>query len=153
MTYHPGTWTVYTPTWDAVSGTNPAIGNGTISGKFMQLSKTLHITIQLVAGSTTTYGTSANWQFSLPSGVTANVTTGTDAPYGVTYVNPTNATGKKNVALTCLLDTTHLTVSVAAPHEDATVPTSAGFFDNATPSAWSATAGNVILMQATFEVV
>lgn len=61
-----GAWTAYTPTWTATS-VNPAIGNGSISGRYKALdSKTYAIQIKLAIGSTTTPGT-GTWEFSLPS--------------------------------------------------------------------------------------
>ncbi len=56
-------WTSYTPTWTA--SVNPAIGNGTRTGKYIQVNKLVTFRIQVTMGSTTTYGT-GNWVFSLP---------------------------------------------------------------------------------------
>ena len=61
---NPFTWTAYTPSWTAVT-TNPSIGNGTLSGRYVQIGKTVIGTIKLAMGSTTTYGSGA-WSFSLP---------------------------------------------------------------------------------------
>jgi hypothetical protein len=60
----PG-WTAYTPTWTCSSGTNPAIGNGTLTGRYWQLGATVYVRIFMQSGSTTTYGT-GNWLFALP---------------------------------------------------------------------------------------
>jgi hypothetical protein len=57
-------WTTYTPSWTA-AGTAPAIGNGTLSGKYLQVGKNVIVQIVFVAGSTTTFGTN-EWRFSLP---------------------------------------------------------------------------------------
>ena len=57
-------WTSYTPVWTAAT-TNPAIGNGTISGKYCQVNKLVVARINVVFGSTTTYG-SGNFFFSYP---------------------------------------------------------------------------------------
>jgi len=62
-----GAWVSYTPTWTA-STTNPAIGNGTITGFYTQIGKTVTAVIEVVAGSTTTFG-SGRYSFSLPSGL------------------------------------------------------------------------------------
>lgn len=58
------TWTTYTPTWTAAT-TNPAIGNGTLSGAYQKIGKTIQVRINVVPGSTTTFGTGA-WSFALP---------------------------------------------------------------------------------------
>jgi hypothetical protein len=66
----PAAWTSYTPSWTS-SGTAPAIGNGTIVGAYTQFGKMVTVLIQMVAGSTTTFGT-GNYLWSVPvSGTTA----------------------------------------------------------------------------------
>jgi len=57
-------WTAFTPTWTS-SGTAPAIGNGTLSGRYSRIGKTVHMEIHFLAGSTTTFGT-GNYSLSLP---------------------------------------------------------------------------------------
>lgn len=57
-------WQSYTPAWTAAT-TNPVLGNGTITGRYMKHGRTCHISIRLVTGSTTTYG-SGNYLFSVP---------------------------------------------------------------------------------------
>lgn len=58
-------WAAYasTPTW--TSTTNPAIGNGTIAGHYVQLGKTVHFRVKITMGSTTTYG-SGGYSVGLP---------------------------------------------------------------------------------------
>lgn len=63
-----GAWTTYTPTWGAVT-TAPALGNGTIAGRYCIMGKTAHVRITLVTGSTTTFGTGA-WTWTLPGAIT-----------------------------------------------------------------------------------
>jgi hypothetical protein len=58
-----GAWTPYTPVWTA--STNPVLGNGTIIGRYMKFGRTVVCHINLVMGSTTTYG-SGSYNFSLP---------------------------------------------------------------------------------------
>ncbi|MFF9285387.1 hypothetical protein [Streptomyces griseosporeus] len=58
-----GAWSSYTPTWTA--STNPAIGNGTIVGRYMKIGRTVIGHINITAGSTTTFGSGA-YNFSLP---------------------------------------------------------------------------------------
>lgn len=63
---HPevGLWAAYTPAWTALT-TNPVLGNGTLTGKFAQIGKTVVFRIDLTIGSTTSFG-SGQWRFSLP---------------------------------------------------------------------------------------
>ncbi|MDX2759325.1 hypothetical protein PV367_10715 [Streptomyces europaeiscabiei] len=62
LSYHTGSawvamgaWNTYTPTWTAET-TNPAIGNGSLTGKYAIVGKTCHFTMLMQFGSTTTYG-------------------------------------------------------------------------------------------------
>lgn len=64
-------WTAYTPAWTG-SVTNPVIGNGTITGAYLQMGKTIvGFWAKVVAGSTTTYGSGA-YSLSLPVAPHAN---------------------------------------------------------------------------------
>lgn len=84
----------YTPTWTS-SGTQPAIGNGTLSGRYFRIQKLVLVQILFIAGSTTTYGT-GTYRFSLPSGLNARtglygfmsqgVARAFDASLGTAYV-------------------------------------------------------------------
>jgi hypothetical protein len=62
-------WQVYTPVW-TTTGTAPSLGNGTLTGRFFQRGKSVHVQIKFTAGSTTTFGTSA-WSFTAPPGLPA----------------------------------------------------------------------------------
>lgn len=66
------TWTTYTPTWTAPT-TNPAIGNGILTGAWTKNGKTITVRVSMKPGSTTTYG-SGEWRFALPE--TAAVVSG-----------------------------------------------------------------------------
>jgi hypothetical protein len=60
---YPG-WFAYTPTWTA-TGSNPAIGDGTIVGRFNVAGKVANLSVVITMGSTTTYGT-GDWRLSIP---------------------------------------------------------------------------------------
>ena len=57
-------WVSYTPTWTSL-GTNPVIGNGTITGAYKVIGKTCFVRGRILMGSTTTYGSGA-WLIGLP---------------------------------------------------------------------------------------
>lgn len=59
-----GAWGSYTPTWGASSA--PAIGNGTISGGYSQIQKTVHFRVGVTFGTTTTFGT-GNYTLTIPT--------------------------------------------------------------------------------------
>lgn len=54
----------YTPVWTS-NGTQPTLGNGSITGEFVRSGNMVTATIKLQAGSTTTFG-SGNYSFSVP---------------------------------------------------------------------------------------
>lgn len=63
-----GAWTSYTPSWTS-AGTQPALGNGVLAGKYRITGKTVELVVSVVFGSTTTWGT-GQWYFTLPASVT-----------------------------------------------------------------------------------
>jgi hypothetical protein len=94
-----GSWAAYTPGW--VASVNPAIGNGTLGGRYRDRGKTVDFIVQITMGSTTTYGT-GQWLISLPSlGAAFGLTPG---PVFSAMAIDTSATAK--YMLGCELDTT-----------------------------------------------
>jgi hypothetical protein len=63
-------WQSYTPTWGVAAGTAPSLGNGSIIGEYSVIGKTMHFKLQLLIGSTTTFGT-GSYTFSVPENVEA----------------------------------------------------------------------------------
>lgn len=59
-----GAWTAYTPTWTATGG-GASLGNGSLTGRYSGVGKTVHFYISFGIGSTTALG-SGRWDFSLP---------------------------------------------------------------------------------------
>ena len=66
MSVLDGAWTTYTPVW-LCNTTNPAIGNGILTGAYMRIGKTVHYRIKLVAGSTTAFGSGSRYDLTLPT--------------------------------------------------------------------------------------
>lgn len=85
-------WESYTPTW---TGGSPAIGNGTLSGHYIQSGKLVLFRIDLIAGSTTTFGSTA-YTFGLP--VASAQATG--APLGFASLNDSSVTTNRYGAWT-----------------------------------------------------
>lgn len=56
----------YTPTWSAASGTAPAVGNGTLTGRYRKVARRIEFQLKLTAGGTTTFGNGGQWRFTLP---------------------------------------------------------------------------------------
>lgn len=60
-------WQSYNPEWFVQSGTPTSIGNGTLTGYYKQIGKTVFVRLRFYAGSTTTFGQANQpWCFSLP---------------------------------------------------------------------------------------
>lgn len=57
-------WTAYTPAWTAATS-NPAVGNGSIVGRYKRFGKTVLFRVNLTIGTTTTLG-SGQYSISLP---------------------------------------------------------------------------------------
>lgn len=49
-------WTAYTPTWNG-SGSDPVIGDGTITGRYKRIGTSVFFTAQITLGASTTVGT------------------------------------------------------------------------------------------------
>ena len=65
-------WSSYTVTW-TTNGTQPAIGNGTLTGYYLKIGKNVYFRIKLTGGTTTTWGT-GEFIFSLPVNAASDFT-------------------------------------------------------------------------------
>lgn len=78
-----GGWTTYVPVWTG-TGSNPVLGNGTLTGRYKKVGWTVHYYISLVMGSTTTYG-GGRWDITLPAAA-APAYSDLITPLGVAHV-------------------------------------------------------------------
>lgn len=67
----PGAWTTYNPVWTG-STTNPVVNNGSLTGRYSKFGRDVRFHINLICGSTTTYG-SGNYAYTLPPFAAANL--------------------------------------------------------------------------------
>jgi hypothetical protein len=67
-----GEWVSYVPVW-ASTITNPAIGSGTVTGKYRRVGDSAEIIIDILTAANTTYGNSSHYM-SMPSGLTVDTT-------------------------------------------------------------------------------
>lgn len=58
-------WAAFSPEWTA-DVTNPVINDGILTGRYVRIGNTVHGSIRMYAGSSTTFG-SGGWSFSLPA--------------------------------------------------------------------------------------
>lgn len=100
-------WTSYTPAWTG-SGT-PTVNNGTLTGSYRQVGKSVEYRITLVIGSTTTVG-SGTWSFSVP----ATMTAATEDAIGSGLAFDTSANARTVLLARASTSTTITLLSVAA---------------------------------------
>jgi hypothetical protein len=62
---HLGAWTTYTPTWSTL-GTAATLANGSLTGRYLKIGRTVQLLIVLSFGSSTNGGT-GGYSFSLPA--------------------------------------------------------------------------------------
>lgn len=125
-------WTSYTPTL-----TNVTLGNGTLSGAYYQVGKTIHYRCLLTFGSTTTV--SGSIQFALPTTANSNQTAG-NFPLGISVMKGTNTVYGWARLLAA--------ANAIAPVYNATATTSSDCTATA-PYTWAAT--NIIFVQGVYE--
>jgi len=101
-----GVWSTWTPTWASTGTTNPAIGNGTITARYINPGKLVLFSLAVTMGSTTTYGgADGAWTFTLPVaaraagqrgyfGTATDVSTGTDYPIAFQVITTTVMSGR-----------------------------------------------------------
>jgi len=84
-------WATFLPTW-ASTGTQPTIGNGTLSSRYRRVGDSIEIDFYVLIGSTTSAGT-GNYTLSLPTGLTIDTTklagdvVGTNRVLGVSAIS------------------------------------------------------------------
>jgi hypothetical protein len=124
-------WTTYTPTWTAVS-VNPAINNGTLTGRYLVMGKTCFVRIQMTAGSTTTFGTGV-WSFTLPF-----TTRSSDTPQIIS-------------ALSLAATTYYAGAALAVTNTNTVTPFGTGTtgYTSAVPATW--TSGNFVIIEGVYE--
>jgi len=120
--FGPTAWDTWVPVW-ASTGTQPAKGNGVLDGQYVQIGKTVHASLQLIAGSTTTWGT-GTYTFTLP--VAAKSTPSTARKTGSAYLRDTSAAANGHFQGITVIDPALSTSTFYIVHEpnviSATVP-------------------------------
>lgn len=128
--YPAHAWHSFTPTWTAVSGANPAYGNATLACKYEQIGRQVTVVFDITFGSTTTYGTAANWQWTLP--VTAAA-----AQQAAGWFELHATGGQRCIGRGRLTSTTQLQIEVSSGRVDAVAIVNNGIIDNISPWTWA----------------
>ncbi|MBC2903134.1 hypothetical protein [Streptomyces cupreus] len=128
-------WSSWTPTWSTTTGSNiPTYGDATIDCSYCQTGDLVVARFEVVFGSTTTFGSTDNWTFSLP--VTASATL-TDV--GEAALQQSNA---KRVYARCRLNSTSVfmfEISTGTPDAVALTAGQQGIADASAPWTWAST--------------
>ena len=132
-------WVSYTPTWTA-SSSNPAIGNGTISGRYRRIGDSIELQYNIKTGTTTTYG-SGVYYISIPSGITIDTAKlaesgGNSFPLG--YAQTERAGNVYDAAVTVYTST----ALYAGKPADGTSSTA---WSNTSPATWTASTANQLM--------
>ena len=136
-----GKWQSYTVSWTADT-TNPAIGNGTLTGRYIVIGKLCTYVLGLVMGSTTTYG-SGNWAFSLP--INAVNTAGINF-YGVAHLRKVGTANYERIAQI----SPSLSTSVINLFTDPTPGSNSANLSETVPFTWGE--GDALGFEITYEI-
>ena len=118
----------YTPTWYG-SVSNPAIGNGTIVGRYHRRGRLVTLWLRVLMGSTTTYG-SGLWSFSLPNIRPAALEGGAPSALGFVQISDTGTADSMGFA----------SVAFNSPNYVVTAASLTGAICTATvPHTWAST--------------
>lgn len=144
-----GTWTSWTPVWTSVNGTStPALGNAAVNCAYKVRDKLCSVQCQIAFGTTSRFGSTDNWQFSLPPGLTARVPVAGAAT--LPAVMAVDAVNRCMGHATIGTAGANFYIVVDTPLVNGTQPTSTGEVDAATPWTWAA--GSVLQWSGSFEV-
>jgi hypothetical protein len=132
----PISWTSFTPTWTAVT-TNPVIGNGSLTGKYIKVGRLVVCKINVVPGSTTTYGVGA-YSWSLPFAAAGS---------SIDDLGTARLTAASTYIGQCIIATGGTTVSATFP--TAANASIAANMSNTAPATFAN--GNVMRLTASYE--
>lgn len=131
-----GAWTSYTPTWTG-STTNPVIGNGTLTGRYLKVGRTVWAELYVLAGGTTTFG-SGTYTFGAPFAKAASGTESVGSARlsaGSTYIGQ------------CVLSASSSSMNATFP--STATPATAVNMSNTTPATLAA--GHLLRMSICYE--
>ena len=131
-------WTTFQPLWTS-TGTQPSIGNGTLTGRYKQIGTTVHMVILCKFGSTTTFGT-GTYGWSYPSGRRP----AQNAPVELTYGGMARGHGTAWYSGAAVYDLTNDNFRIFSHNGTQE-------WAPATPVTWTAAATNYINLFVTYE--
>jgi len=133
----------YTPSWAASTGDAPAIGNGSLTGRYTQIGNLCHALIKVYFGSSSTYGNGGVLRFGLP--FTAATISGMAHVGSGSYIIDDTGTGTTGGTVELGSGLAYVTLNC---NPAGTVGTSLA--TNAVPHTWAN--GDSLTIDCTFEV-
>jgi len=133
----------YTPSWAASTGDAPAIGNGSLTGRYTQIGSLCHALIKVYFGSSSTYGNGGVLRFGLP--FTAATLSGMAHVGSGSYIIDDTGTGTTGGTVELGSGLAYVTLNC---NPAGTVGTSLA--TNAVPHTWAN--GDSLTIDCTFEV-
>jgi len=133
----------YTPSWAASTGDAPAIGNGSLTGRYTQIGSLCHALIKVYFGSSSTYGNGGVLRFGLP--FTAATISGMAHVGSGSYIIDDTGTGTTGGTVELGSGLAYVTLNC---NPAGTVGTSLA--TNAVPHTWAN--GDSLTIDCTFEV-
>jgi hypothetical protein len=133
----------YTPTWTAASGTAPAIGNGSLTGRYTQIGSLCHVLIKIYFGSSSTFGNGGVLRFGLP--FTAATISGMTHVGSGSYIISDSGTGTTGGTIELGSNTAYITLNC---NPAGTVGTTLA--TNAVPHTWAN--GDSLTVECLYEV-
>jgi hypothetical protein len=124
-----GATQTYTPVWTA-TGTAPALGSGTLTGRWQQVGKIVTCYIELLAAAGTTFGT-GGWSLTLPVGARASQRIGitgmaTDISAGARYISYLYWLGPSSVGAASYHSVSGSSIATAAIDVNSPIPWASG---------------------------
>jgi hypothetical protein len=126
-------WASWTPTWSTTSGSNiPAYGDATLDCIYCQTGDLVVCRFSLVMGSTTTFGSTDNWTWSLP-------VTGAATEDAVGHLELNFSTTVRFYGRARMFSTTTFMIETSTGRVDGTAASANGIVDATTPETWAST--------------
>jgi hypothetical protein len=125
------TWQAWSPAWTTATGANlPSYGNAVVDCSYAVSATTCYARFDILFGSTTTFGSTDNWRFSLPVPAVAAMSAG-----GFAELNA--SLGARVMARARITTTTAFELEISSGKPDATAVTNFGIVDAVSPWTWA----------------
>lgn len=148
-------WATWNPTWTTSTGANiPSLGNGVQVARYYQQGRTVHVKMNITAGSTTDYNsgtTNDNWGWDLPVNPSAAFQNSGVTLIGNGYI-ATGASGKGRCPVSLFLPGGNINLAqliVTGADTSFTAFTNSGTVDAVTPYTW--TTSGIIHFEGSYE--